>query len=100
MQQASTEKLMRDLRLVVNDAEELIKATAGQGGERVQQLRAKTEQSLREVRGRIEAAGHDMDRAAREAVRNVDSEVREHPWTAVGVAAGIGVLVGILLGRK
>jgi ElaB/YqjD/DUF883 family membrane-anchored ribosome-binding protein len=100
MQAVSTDKLMQDLRVVVGDAEELLKATASQGGEHVQQIRARAEESLKGARERLEAATHDASVAARDAARQVDSQVREHPWTAVGVAAGVGVLVGLLLGRK
>ena len=100
MQSMTTEKLMLDLRVVLGDAEDLFKATAGQTGEKVQQLRARVEESLRGVRTRLEAAGHEADRVARDTARKVDSQVREHPWTAAGIAAGFGVLVGILLGRR
>jgi ElaB/YqjD/DUF883 family membrane-anchored ribosome-binding protein len=100
MNQVTTNKLMQDLRVVVGDADELLKATANQTGERVQQLRARTEESLRGVRARLEVAAQDMDRSARQAAQHVDAQVHEYPWTAVGIAAGIGVLVGILLSRQ
>lgn len=100
MNQVTTDKLMQDLRVVVGDADELLKATANQTGERVQQLRARTEESLRGVRARLEVAGQDMDHTARQAAQHVNSQVHEYPWTAVGIAAGFGVLVGILLGRQ
>lgn len=80
-----TGKLMKDLRAVVVDTEDLIKATAGQTGERVEKIRARAEESLRK---------------AREAVREADGQVRDNAWTAIGVAAGVGLVVGILLGRR
>lgn len=100
MNQVATDKLMQDLRVVVGDADELLKATANQAGERVQQLRARTEESLRGARARLEVAAQEVDRSAREATQHVNSQVHEYPWAAVGVAAGFGVLVGILLGRQ
>jgi ElaB/YqjD/DUF883 family membrane-anchored ribosome-binding protein len=66
----------------------------------VQALRARTAASLRGARNRLELAALDMDSTAREAAREVDSQLREHRWAAVGIAAGLGVLVGILLGRR
>jgi ElaB/YqjD/DUF883 family membrane-anchored ribosome-binding protein len=99
MNQVTTGKLMEDLRVVVGDADELLKATAGQTGERMQQLRTRTEESLRGARARLDAARQDMDRSAREAAKQLNSQVHEHPWTAVGIAAGFGLLVGMLLGR-
>jgi len=81
--------MIDDLRALITDAEELLRATQGEAGPRVQEARARAEESLRSARERLEGAG-----------RELDSQVREHPWAAVGVAAGIGLVVGILLGRK
>jgi len=99
-QAVTTEKLVQDLKLVVTDAEELLKATAGQTGERLQQVRARAEASLRSAKAGLEAAGENASVYAREAARQLDGQVREHPWTAMGIAAGIGVIVGVLLARK
>jgi ElaB/YqjD/DUF883 family membrane-anchored ribosome-binding protein len=55
----------------------------------VQEVRERAEESLRNARERLEGTG-----------RQLDAQVREHPWAAVGIAAGIGLLVGILLARK
>jgi len=81
--------LMDDLRTVIADAEDLLRATADQAGPRVQEARERAEESLRSARERLEGTG-----------RRLDAQVREHPWAAVGVAAGIGLIVGILLSRK
>jgi ElaB/YqjD/DUF883 family membrane-anchored ribosome-binding protein len=89
MDRISTDKLMRDLHSVVVDAEDLLKATASQSGERVEQIRARAAGSLRAAREQLEAAGHSME-----------EQVREHPWTAVGIGAGVGLLIGLLLGRR
>jgi ElaB/YqjD/DUF883 family membrane-anchored ribosome-binding protein len=88
MERAS-DKLMQDLRAVMVDAEELLKATAGQTGERIEKVRARAEQSLSKARQRVQAAGHE-----------VNDRVHENPWTAIGVAAGVGLVLGIMLGRK
>ena len=100
MQQVSTERLMRDLRNVVADAEELLKATAAQTGERVDKVRAKAEESLRTARNRLQEMGDNAQTQAREAAREVEQQVRENPWTAVGIAAGVGLVLGILIGRR
>ena len=81
--------LMDDLRAVIADAEELLRATADQAGPRVQEARERAEESLRNARERLEGTG-----------RRLDAQVREHPWAAVGIAAGIGLIAGILLSRK
>ena len=98
--QLSTDKLMKDLRAVVVDTEDLLKATAGQTGERIDKVRARAEESLRNARARVQAASHDVQVAAQDAMHEVDTQVRANPWTAVGIAAAIGLVAGILLGRK
>lgn len=97
---APTEKLMQDLKTVVGDAEDLLKATASQSGEHISRIRARAEESLRIARERIKEVTSSAEAQARAAAREVDAQVHEHPWTAVGVAAGIGLVLGILLGRK
>jgi ElaB/YqjD/DUF883 family membrane-anchored ribosome-binding protein len=98
--QLSTDKLMKDLRAVVVDTEDLLKATAGQTGERIDKVRARAEESLRNARARVQATSHDVQIAAQDAMHEVDTQVRANPWTAVGIAAAIGLVAGILLGRK
>ena len=80
---------MKDLQAIMADAEELLRATADQAAPRVQEARARAEETLKNARERLEGAGHELD-----------TRVRENPWVAVGVAAGIGLLVGVLLARK
>jgi ElaB/YqjD/DUF883 family membrane-anchored ribosome-binding protein len=97
---APAEKLMQDLKTVVGDAEELVKATASQSGEHIGRIRARAEESLRIARERIKEVTQTAEMQARAAAREVDKKVHENPWTAVGIAAGIGLVLGILLGRK
>ena len=96
----TTDKLVQDLKTVVGDAEELLKATASQSGEQIARIRARAEESLRVARARIKAMTQDAEAQARETALQVDRQVHDNAWTAVGVAAGLGVVIGILLGRK
>lgn len=95
-----TDKLMHDLRVLVGDAEELLMATASQTGERIEKARARADESMRAARTRLREAGEAAGARAREAAQGVNGQVHENPWSAVGVAAGVGVLLGFLLGRK
>jgi ElaB/YqjD/DUF883 family membrane-anchored ribosome-binding protein len=78
MDAATTEKLTAELRAVVREAEALMRQTAAASGERLQEL----------------------DESARMAAVEIDEQVRKNPWAAVGIAAGVGLLVGLLLARK
>jgi ElaB/YqjD/DUF883 family membrane-anchored ribosome-binding protein len=100
MNNVSTEKLMQDMRAVIFDAEELLKATAAQTGERVEKVRTKVEDSLKAARSRLQQAGDDVEEQARDAMRELDEQVRANPWTTAGIAAGVGLLVGLLLSRR
>jgi ElaB/YqjD/DUF883 family membrane-anchored ribosome-binding protein len=100
MEHVTSEKLMQDMRVVVADAEDLLKATAGQTGERIEKVRARAEESLRTARNRMQIAGKAVQESATEAVQTVDEQVHKNPWAAVGIAAGVGLVLGIVLGRR
>lgn len=85
----NTTRIIDELRAAFADAEELLRATAGEAGPRVQEARERAEASLRNAKAHLEGAGRDLD-----------AMVRENPWAALGVAAGIGLIAGLLLGRK
>lgn len=78
MDARTTEKLTAELRAVVREAEALMRAAAVESGEQLRQA------------GEI----------TREAIGELDEQVRKNPWAAVGIAAGVGLLIGLLLARK
>lgn len=98
--EVSKEQLMTDFKEVVADAEALLQATANQGGEKVAQVRAKAEESLKVVKARIEDAQAALLARSREAAKATDVYVHENPWKAIGIAAGVGLVVGLLIGRR
>jgi ElaB/YqjD/DUF883 family membrane-anchored ribosome-binding protein len=87
--EAPADRFMDELRNVIANAEELLRVTADQAGPKVQEVRARAEESLCAAREQLQGAG-----------KQLDAHVRENPWAAVGVAAAIGLLAGILLSRK
>ena len=96
----STDKLMEDLRMVVTDAEELLRATAGHAGEKVAAARERAGQSIDAAKARISQAGYAAADQTRIAAKATDDYVHENPWTAVGVAAAVGIVLGVLMSRK
>ena len=99
---ASIDRLMENLQAVVTDAEGLLKATAHQAGEKVQEARAKAEESLSAAREQLADAQDGLLHQAREMLSDGEDYVRRNPWQAVGIAAGAGLLIGLLisLGRR
>jgi len=96
----SKEKLVNDLRNLVGDAEELLKATATQAGEKIGVARQKIEQSLVEGKKALADAEKTLLAKSKECAEIADDYVRENPWTAVGVAAGVGLVLGLLIRGK
>jgi ElaB/YqjD/DUF883 family membrane-anchored ribosome-binding protein len=97
---ASKEKLMDDLRLVVADTEELLRATANQAGEGATVARARIQENLQVVKGRMVSAEDILIERTRDAAKDADRYVRDNPWQAVGVSACIGAIVGMLIARR
>ena len=96
----TAEKLAADLRLVISDAEELLRATVGQAGETAAAARAKMQESLESAKLKLGPLGEEAAEQARAAVRATDDYVREHPWQAVGIAALVGIALGLLVSRR
>jgi ElaB/YqjD/DUF883 family membrane-anchored ribosome-binding protein len=97
---ATREKLMEDLKAVVNDAEELLKATAHQTGEKIASVRAKAEDSLKTAKARIAEEGKVVMDKAKSAAKSTDEFVHAHPWKAVGIGALAGFVIGLLISRR
>ena len=94
------EKLMADLRTVVADAEQLLKMTADEVGEGAAGLRERLQARLTESKHSLlalQAAATDKAKAVGHAA---DDYVHDHPWKSVAIGAGIGVIVGMLIGRR
>lgn len=94
------QQLIHDFNVVVADAEALLKATAGQGGEAVAAARARAEETLAAAKARMAEAQATLLAKTREAAKVTDEYVHMHPWEAMGVAAGVGMLIGLLIGRR
>jgi ElaB/YqjD/DUF883 family membrane-anchored ribosome-binding protein len=101
---SNTERTFDDLvdefRALVNSMEDVFSAAAGDSGEKLTELKGRAEASLSKAKATL----GDLERSAVAKVRKIASEsddyVHENPWTAIGIGAGIGLLLGLLIGRK
>jgi ElaB/YqjD/DUF883 family membrane-anchored ribosome-binding protein len=98
--EVTTDQLLADLKTVMNDAEALLRATSTQTGDKIQEVRARAEESLRQAKQRLSSIEDEALRRAREVADAADDYVRDNPWQSVGIAAGVGLLVGLLLARR
>jgi ElaB/YqjD/DUF883 family membrane-anchored ribosome-binding protein len=96
----TTDKLFEDMQAVVRDAEALLKATAAQSGEKVQEARARTEESLRQAKARLASVEDEALKRARALAGEAEEYMRDNPWHAMGIAAGVGLVLGLLISRR
>ena len=97
---AARDRLLEDFKTIVTDAEELLKATAGQSGEKIDSVRARAEENLRRARVKLgEMEGDVVDRT-RAAAKATDQLVHENPWQSIALATAVGFLVGVMTGRR
>lgn len=99
-QEVTREQLVKDFKVVIADAEALLKASADGGGEKVAELRSKAVESINAMKERLGDVEHRMVEKTKEAAKATDEYVHENPWRSIGVAAGVGLIVGFLLGRR
>lgn len=94
------DKLVQDMRVVIADAEELLRATASQAGEKITIARERINDSLHQVKVKLAEAEAVVAEHAKQAARYTDEYVHENPWRAIGIAAGVGLLLGMLIARR
>lgn len=92
--------LAENLRRVVSDAEDLLDATAGNADGKFSELRARARENLSRARARLADADDALRDGARRAANATDDYVHDNPWSSMGVAAAVGLLIGVLLGRR
>lgn len=94
--QEANQRLAGDLKVVMRDAEELLKATAGQAGDKVTEIRSRLASALESAKGTC----HHLQEKTVEAAKATDKVIREHPYESIGVAFGVGLLIGVLVTRR
>lgn len=92
----NTDRLVADLKQVMKDSGELLEATAGTVSDKAQDAR----QRLAQVMDKAARTCHDLEQKAIDGAKAADHVVREHPYQSMGVAFGVGVVIGVLLSRK
>ena len=100
MPSASVEKLVSDFRIVMNDVDELLKATAHDTNDKLGAMRGRIDVGLASARQQAERAESAVREGVRASARAGDRFVHERPWAAVGIGAGVGLIVGLLIARR
>lgn len=90
--------LRDDLQAVARDAEALLKVTANIGEEKVQEVRARTQETLQRTFDNL--YNRRMQRRVRKLARTTNTYVRDHSWTIIGAIAGAAVLLSLFASRR
>ena len=94
------DKLVQDMRVVISDAEELLRATANQAGEKIGVARERIQDSLHQAKVKLAEAEAVLLERAKQATRYTEEYVSENPWRAIGAAAAVGIVLGLILSRR
>ncbi len=90
----------RDIQNVVSDAQDLLKTVQQEGTGKMDEMRAKVQAQLDSARQTLNELQQTMQDSAKVAMNTTDEYVRANPWRAVGIAAGVGALLGFLIARR
>ena len=94
------DKLVDEFSAVLAEAEEMLKRAANETGDKARDLRSQVETKLLRAKLSLqELEGQAVDQAKR-AARATDDYVHDNPWQAIGVAAAVGILLGLLMNRR
>lgn len=97
---AQGERLLTDVKVLVKDTEELVKATAAQAGEKMTDVRNRAQEAIANLKPQLANLESTVITKAKTTATATDAYIRENPWTAVGISAGIGLVIGLLIGRR
>ena len=95
-----SERLVTDVKVLVNDTEELVKATAAQAGEKIVEMRNRAQQAVNNLKPQLVKIETVVVDKVKTTATAADAYIHDNPWTAIGVSAGIGLVIGLLIGRK
>ena len=98
--QISRDRLKSDLKTVIADMEEYLRATASQTGEKIGVIRERLQEQMHKAKDRLADTREVVVDKTKVAARATDEYVHDNPWRAVGIAAGVGLIIGLLIGRR
>jgi ElaB/YqjD/DUF883 family membrane-anchored ribosome-binding protein len=98
--QTAAESLIGEFKSLMTDAEALIKATEDHPGEAINSIRNKAMETLAGAKESLSSVEDKLIDKAKLAAEGADDFVHRNPWEAVGVAAGLGLLIGLFIGRR
>lgn len=99
MNEITTQKLGEDVKMLINDVEDLLRATISETGERIVDLRRRLEQKLAECKAELAGQERGWTQKAERLGTSAAACLRENAWIKIAVAVGVGAVLGLLLRR-
>jgi ElaB/YqjD/DUF883 family membrane-anchored ribosome-binding protein len=99
-ERAYDNNLVEEFGSLVEAMEDAFAAATAGSGEKVSELKGQAEATLKKAEARLGALEKNAVAKARNIAADSDDYVHENPWTAVGIGAGIGLLLGLLIRSK
>ncbi len=96
----TADKIAGEMTALVQDAEALLHATSGQSDSKVAEIRARLSGAVANARTTCRSLQGKAAEQVRHGIETTDATVRTHPWESVGVAFAVGLVVGVLVGRR
>ncbi|WP_397453447.1 YqjD family protein [Pseudomonas sp. NA-150] len=98
--QSAQDILMADFQALVSDTEKLLEHTATLAGDQADELRGQIHESLIKARETLQLTEESLQERGKAAVLATEDYVQSNPWQSVGIAAGIGFVLGLLATRR
>ncbi|MDR0281458.1 MAG: YqjD family protein [Paucimonas sp.] len=98
--QTAQEILMADFQTLVRDTEKLLEHTATLAGDQADELRAQIHDNLLRARETLQQTNQDLRDRGQAALTSTEDYVQNNPWQSIGIAAGVGFLIGLLASRR
>ena len=100
MTDVARDRLIADVKVLMADADEIVKAMASATGEKAVELADRLRVNMRNAKDKMADVQVVVADKAKVAARVTDDYVHDNPWQAVGIAVGVGLLLGLLIGRR
>jgi ElaB/YqjD/DUF883 family membrane-anchored ribosome-binding protein len=94
------DKLAQDLKIIGADVEDLVKAFASGAADKAAVAKERLQDHLHNAKVKLASAEDMVVQSSKHAARATDDFVQENPWRAVGIGAGVGLIIGLLIGRR
>ena len=97
---AAQDKLLEQFQSLVSDTEKLLQESADLAGDQAESLREQLRSSLSKARDALKGTEESLKERGKAAIDATEGYVQSNPWQTIGIAAAIGVLIGLLIGRR